>query len=671
MRHFLCRLVAALAALVVVAFSALTAAASHVPQLQGPVTDLTGALEEDRGRIEQVIAEVDREAGVQLWVLFVPTTGELSPADYSADVAAENGLGVDDALLLVALEDRTDQIWLSDGLDEISDAELDQIIGEVLEPRLAAGDYGDAVIATARALGQAAAGVPVPGGDGGEPVASGGLSLGTILAIGAVLVGVWILFGWFRSRRAAGAAAAEQTRQLADRAREANRLLVAADEGVRDMSQEVGFAEAQFDAAELEPTRSALAAAKEDLAAAFAVRQRLDDGTPEDPPTRRQLLDEIVTRASRALDSLTAERERLARLRDVERRAPEILAELGPRLDRLRARSTETRTRLESLDAVAGGSLVPVAGNVSESDKRIADARRSLEAGQAALAGDDRGASGRSARRADAAASEAEALLNAVDELTRTIEDVRTRIDAARHEAETSIAAARAASPSGADDRLAEAERLVESARSSLDGPDPDPVAAFESLVRANALADELAAAARAEAERRAREVTGARSAVDAAAARVAQAEAFVGSRHRGIGRVPRTRLAAARQALDQAQALVDSDPRAAAELARRASAAAEEAYRAAAGEFDAFDTHGRRPVEMTDALGAALPYLIPILLGGRGGWGGTPWGGGSRGVGGGGFSLPGPRRSGGGAGAGRSLGGSFGGGGRSRGGRW
>ena len=48
------------------------------------------------------------------------TTGDRTAADYAAETARQNSLGGDDALLLVAIDDRTDQIWVSDGLDEIT-----------------------------------------------------------------------------------------------------------------------------------------------------------------------------------------------------------------------------------------------------------------------------------------------------------------------------------------------------------------------------------------------------------------------------------------------------------------------------------------------------------------------------------------------------------------------
>ena len=109
-------------------------------RLEGPVTDTAGALD---GRVADVEGAIDRtldDHGVQVFVLFVRTTGDVQMADYAQGTADVNSLGVDDALLVVAMDDRTDYIWVSDGLDEITDDELDTILVEELEPRLRDGD---------------------------------------------------------------------------------------------------------------------------------------------------------------------------------------------------------------------------------------------------------------------------------------------------------------------------------------------------------------------------------------------------------------------------------------------------------------------------------------------------------------------------------------------------
>ena len=120
------------------------------------MTDSAGVL---GGRVSDIETAIDRTLAdhrVQAFVLYVRTTGDLAMADYAQQTAATNSLGVDDALLVVAMDDRTDYIWVSDSLDEITDDELDAILTGELEPRLRDGDPAGAAIAAVEALGRAA-----------------------------------------------------------------------------------------------------------------------------------------------------------------------------------------------------------------------------------------------------------------------------------------------------------------------------------------------------------------------------------------------------------------------------------------------------------------------------------------------------------------------------------
>ncbi|MGZ9277193.1 MAG: TPM domain-containing protein, partial [Candidatus Limnocylindrales bacterium] len=127
--------------------------AEEVLRLDGPVTDPGGVLD---GRSTDVAGAIESTLdthGVQVFVLFVGSTEDLSAGDYAAQTAETNSLGVDDALLLVAVDDRTDYIWVSDSLDEITDDELDAILVDTLEPSLRDGDFAGGAIAAVEALG--------------------------------------------------------------------------------------------------------------------------------------------------------------------------------------------------------------------------------------------------------------------------------------------------------------------------------------------------------------------------------------------------------------------------------------------------------------------------------------------------------------------------------------
>ena len=104
---------------------------------------------------EAAIQDLQDESNVQLWALFVDSTGGQPVTDFADAVAAENGLGGNDALLVVAIDDRRDALWVGDLLDEASDEDLDSILAEQVEPSLADGEWGAAVAGAASGLADA------------------------------------------------------------------------------------------------------------------------------------------------------------------------------------------------------------------------------------------------------------------------------------------------------------------------------------------------------------------------------------------------------------------------------------------------------------------------------------------------------------------------------------
>src|SRR5688572_1747541 len=104
---------------------------------------------------EEAIQDLQDESNVQLWALFVDSTGGQPVTDFADAVAAENGLGGNDSLLVVAVDDRRDALWVGDLLDEASDEDLDSILAEQVEPSLADGEWGAAVAGAASGLAEA------------------------------------------------------------------------------------------------------------------------------------------------------------------------------------------------------------------------------------------------------------------------------------------------------------------------------------------------------------------------------------------------------------------------------------------------------------------------------------------------------------------------------------
>lgn len=702
-RHPILRRSAAAAAILALALAA-TALAADPPRLDGPITDQVGALDGGASEITRALDVLLEDEGVQLFVLFVDSTEDLTVTEFVDETARINSLGADDALLLVALEDRTDAIWVSESLP-ITDGELSEVIAGTLEPGLREGDFPAAVIATAEALGRAMSPIPeptfVPGPTVGPGAPDGGGSGGGLLGlVGIVLLGLGIvaLLVWGASRLGISVTrwreAEERDRRTGKLAREANALLIALDDRTRASEQEAGFVEAQFGAEEAAPFRTAVAAAKAELGGAFEIRQRLDDSEPEDPPTRELMLKDIIERLGRGAAILDAQAARIDELRNLEREAPAILASLPAQADSLSARLPDAAAILRSLtEAYAEPAWAAVKGNVVEASKGIAGARAAIDRGNVAVAAGRGGAAAREIVVAQQGIAGAAALLDAIEVAGRTIRETEASLDAHLEAAEADIAAAREAAPldrpAGTpprDSEFAEADAAVVAARAAADAIPPEPIGAGRAAAAAQRLASELLAAVRADAEQEARFAAALDTSIAAARAEVDRAHDFISTRRGGVGRRARTRLAEAERLLAAAEANSVTEPKRAMSDAQRADKLAGEAYSIASMEFARWDQTGRAQTTGGDVAGAILGGIIGGILsggGGRGaGWGGSSWGstgsgrsgrsgGGSGRPSGGGWGGGGGRSAGGGFGGFGGFGGGGGGGGRSQGGRW
>ncbi len=709
LHHALCCLAVVVGLAAIAAITAMTAvdvAAQDTPRLQGRVTDLAGVLSDaDRSTAEDGIRRLDADRNIQLWALLVDTTEGVAAPDYANEVAKANGLGGNDALLVVAVNDRRDAIWVGPLLDSVTDGELDAILADSVEPRLRESAWGQAVADGAAALGQASVGAPIGGGGGDGAGGGGGVTepaaapdfgwLAWFVPILLIVAGGVLLVWWFGRWRATHREAEERDRRTGELARKANVLLVQTDELLRQDDQELGFAEAEFGADAVEGFRAALGQARAELQAAFKVRQQLDDEVPEDPPTRERMFNEIVTRCASAQELVGKETERFRELRDLERRAPEILAGLPDELVRVEGRLPPSDAVFASLQAEAASSAATVRGNVVEARKRIGLAREASSAGSAAVQGGDKAGAARAAKAAQDAAAQAAALLDAVDKAAHGLDEARRQLPDALATARTDVAAARstlATTTDGAGEAdVGQAEAKLAAAQEAASGDRHDLVLAYRLAKEAAAAADAALLRIRKGEERRAKALAAADAAAMAAAQAVDRASDYITARRHGVGRIPRTRLADAQAALEQARSLRDSDAVASLAHAQKALAQADEAYRLASDEFGETDAAGyggtviingrqypvgrgrpwqgrsRDPRWGSDIGTAILGGIIGGILsgGGRGGGGGfgVPRGGGFGGFGGGG--------------GGRSVGGGFGGvgggggGGRARGGGW
>ena len=656
------------------------------------VVDEAGVMSADQvGQAQDAIASLDADANVQLWALFVRTTDGDAITDFADAVAAENGLGGNDALLVVAIDDRRDALWVGDLLDDATNDEIDRILAERVEPRLADSDWGAAIAGAAEGLAEAVSGEP--GGEEPEPDpgtlpdgddSDGPSGFVVLLALGAIGVGGWMLVRRWQAGRAAEEDDREREARLRGLAQRANALLIETDELLRHNAQELGFVEAEFGSEAAEPFRAALASARGELQAAFKLRQLLDDGTPDAPADRERMLTEIVQRCEAAHELVEAQTARFRELRDLERRAPEVLAEQQQRVTAALDALPAAEATVEELRHEARGSTQAVHGNVAEARKRIEIAERAAVDGLAALERGDSGSAARAAKASQDALAQAGTLIGAIEHEAAALAEARTELPTAAERARTDLelagTAVRGFAESGQADELAIAASRLEAADAAASGTPRDLVLAYRLAREAESAAEAVVAAVREGEERRARELAAVDAAIRSAELAADRAEEFIGTRRHGIGRRARTALSEADASLEQARGLRDVDAAAALGEARRAGELANAAYERAQRDFGATVGDGRggtiviggQPYSTgrdanwgSDVGGAIIGGIIGSILSGggrRGGWGGGGFGGGGFGGGGGGIG-----------GGGRSFGGGFGGGGggRSRGGGW
>ena len=169
-----------------------------------PVVDTVGAL---GGRLDEVEAAIDETAdanGRQLFVAYVDEFTNPEAADaWANDTAIANNMGAEDYLLAVAIDGRA--YYLSaDSEASVSDADLQRIMLEVIEPQLRDGNWAQAAIDTADALGD--------GGGAAEAGAAAGAGSGSSSSAAVVVAIIAIILSRRRSRKQAGAGGAAAPR---------------------------------------------------------------------------------------------------------------------------------------------------------------------------------------------------------------------------------------------------------------------------------------------------------------------------------------------------------------------------------------------------------------------------------------------------------------------------
>ncbi|MGW1462773.1 TPM domain-containing protein [Streptomyces sp. NPDC002308] len=656
----------------------------------GQITDRTGALGDRTGEVEAALDSLFDERRVQLFVVYVRDFSGRSSQSWADETATRNGLGQDDVLLAVATHDRQ-YAYSVDEASRLTDEQLRDVASTAIVPALRVNDWAGAAIGAANGYAAVLAGQPVPApslspgaADPGSS-GSGGTDAGDFLLPAVLLVAVVAVAAYAFARRkrraktrttpaatgwgtaASGTAAGEPPVPLPELDARAKELLVDTDDAVRTSEEELGFASAQFGEEAAAPFAAAVTRAKSELTASFRLRQQLDDAIPEDEPTQRRMLAEIISRCTAADEQLDAVSADFDRLRDLEQNAPQALSEVESTFRELAGRTATAGSTLDAMRTdYAPSAAAPVADDVEQAKERLVFATSSLNQARQAVDGGDNSRAAVFVRAAESAVRQAATLVDAVERRAAELAEAASRIPAALTEMETDLAdahgllrgTAQGVSTADLQGRIGRAEAVLQDVRGEVAGGRYDPIDALRRLEEADAALDESLAGARErdQGNTRARPLLdqamlSARSAVSAAADYI--------TTHRGaVGSQARTRLAEAQRHAEQAgQLAAGGDPQRALAEAQRADALAGQAQALAEQDVRAFDSRSGPGGMRGGGGGMGGAVLGGILLGGLLGGGGR---GGGRGFGGGFGGGGGFGRSGfGGAGPG-----SFGGGG-------
>lgn len=415
---------------------------------------------------------------------------------------------------------------------------------------------------------------------------------------------------WGRRKREADEA---QRSQDADLARRAGAALVAVDERIRSMADELDFAVAELGDGPTHELRQALAAVRLHLGEAFTLNQLNFDEIPdtaEEVRTRNARIVQLCDWADQLLDDRSAGvKAAIERVR----RAPEILAQVRADAATLSDRLPHARATIERMSTrYSDDALRQIMANADEGEQLIAFALHSADVSARRREASKAEEANLALETATEAVRRATSMIDAVEDfeiealraestLTAVIADSRADLMVARNEpnspgviaAMTALGAALGALPAV--------------------GAKTDPLADLTRLRDANAGLDAAIAAARERAARPIPTPQQVRHALDDADRQLAVARSVIAG-HRGwIGADARTRLAEAERTRIDAEPLVsDEDTREnALALARRAGSLAAEALQLAQRDIDS-----SRPQD-------------PGAGGGGGGQrGGSPWGG-------------------------------------------
>ncbi|WP_204802484.1 TPM domain-containing protein [Mycobacterium riyadhense] len=534
-------------------------------RLPSYVTDNAGVLTDSgRAAVTSAIDSLYTDRHIRLWVVYVDHFSGQSAVNWAQRTMRTSDLGNYDVLLAVATVDRAYAFLVPSMVQSITESQVDNLRRNHIEPALRNGDWSGAAVAAANGLNK-------------SPSSSGRLFL--LVALGVIVVAVVILLivmrGRARRRRAEALAAARRVDPTDARALAAvpldvlddlsRSMVVEVDNALRTSSNELALAIDEFGDERTAPFTQAVNNAKAALSQAFTVRQQLDDGTPETPVQRRELLTRVIVSAARADRELESQTEAFEQLRDLVINAPSRLDLLTQQYVELTTRIAPAEQRLAELNNEFGtAALTSVSGNVATAQERLAFADRNItsarELATRAVSGQQTGLVD-AVRAAESALGQARALLDAVESAANDIRHAVAALPSVIADVQGGIQHANEQLQQAQGNRAAHTGELIaarDTAARALDNSrssrgSADPLGMFAQLTKADADLNRLLATLaqqQADADRLNRSVE---QALFTAQSRVRAVSDYIDTRRGSIGPEARTRLAEAKRQLHAA----------------------------------------------------------------------------------------------------------------------
>jgi len=580
-------------AVVCVSFVPVAQAAPPLVLNAQQLTDDAGAVPSaEKSMVTEALDRLNAEHDIQLFVVYVASFDGMDSVEWANRTAELNGLGINDILLAVAVNDRQ-YAWSVGQEFGLTDAQLEEVATDSIEPALQKSDWAGAAIGAADGYGAALAAAAEPAAPASENAKPASL-LGCLLPAGIVaIIGGVIAFFASKRRKVRGPVAASATGELDTKSLEtkAGQLLVAVDDALRTSEQELGFAEAEFGADAVKEYATALADSKKQVAEAFGIQQKVYDAEPEDEPTRREMLKRIIELSEQADARLDEKAEGFARLRNIAGRADEVLGEVTKRLTAAEGQLAGATATLGELKAAyLPAALGEVADDDVEAKEAMAFARAAIERGTAASASGDSAAAAIATREAEDAVVLSERLIAAVAAAREQLAQAGKSLVDESLALEQAAAAAEGVGTPELGQLAVTARRVAAEARAASGAPPFDPIA---HLAQVRSTAEQLNAAlgaARDAAAQAAAARAAATSTITTARDRIASADAFIATRSGVVGAQARSALGEASTRLARAESLLATDVNAALAEAQSAQQYAESAARYAQSDVAAHD---------------------------------------------------------------------------------